>query len=50
MKKKHKSKIPAFIPNQPMTGWFGLDSGERDKIERQKQFENQKKLALRNRK
>jgi len=44
--KKHKSKIPAYIPNQPGTGYFGLDSGERDKIERRKQFDNQKKIAL----
>jgi len=46
--KKRKNKIPAFIPNQPASGYFGLDSGERDKRERQKQFENQKKLMLNN--
>jgi hypothetical protein len=50
MKKKHKSNIPAFIPNQPGAGYFGFDQGERSKQEAFKNRENQKKLALRNRK
>ena len=44
--KSKKSKIPLFIPNQPRTAWWAIDSGERDKIERQKQFDNQRKLVL----
>lgn len=44
---RKKSKIPAFIPNQPGTGFGGFDQGKRSEVEKQKNFENQRKLALR---
>lgn len=47
MKKKKKSSMPTFIPNQPGGGILGLDQGKRNKEEKFKQRENQKKLALR---
>lgn len=44
---KFKNKIPAFIPNQPGTGFFGFEQGERTKQEIRKNRQNQRKLALR---
>ena len=49
MKKKRRNSIPSFIPNQPGSGFMGFDQGSRDMKERQKQFENQRKLALKKR-
>lgn len=49
-KSKRKSTVPGFITNRPLAGYFGMDFGKRDSAERQKNYENQKKLALRNKK
>ena len=46
--KKHKNKIPAFIPNQPGTGFLGFESGQRNLEEQRKQRDNQRKLMLNN--
>lgn len=46
MKRKHKSNIPSFIPNQPGAWWLGIDQGKRSQEEARKNKENQKKLAL----
>lgn len=46
--KKKRSNIPAFIPNQPASGYLGLGVGIRNEAELRKQRENQKKLMLNN--
>ena len=40
--KKHKNKIPGFIPNQPGAGYWGFDQGKRSQEEARKNRENQK--------
>jgi len=48
MKRKSKNKVPSFIPNQPGSGFFGLDQGKRGQDEARKNRDNQKKLMLNN--
>lgn len=45
---RRRNKIPAFITNQPGTGFMGLDQGKRSQEEARKNKENQRKLMLNN--
>lgn len=46
--KYRKNKAPGFIPNRPLTTYNFFSTGEGNEKEREKNVENQKKLALRN--